>query len=112
MINLSNYYDKCVLYETALSNKDGKTILYNSEQDNYGGFSLIKIDVENHKKGVIGGRETILRNRPTVVLENSHYHFSDIFPNPNPHMEIFEELGYKRIYSNVCDSSMDIWVPK
>jgi len=116
-------------------------VLYNSEQNNFGGFSLdkqeksfevvkeidvvkldnfnftditlIKIDVENHENQVlIGAKQTILNNKPIIVLENSYYYFSNLFPNPNPHKVILEELGYTRIYSNVCESSMDIWAPK
>ena len=33
--NLSNFKDKCVLFETALSNKDGKMVLYNCEENNF-----------------------------------------------------------------------------
>jgi len=139
--NLQNYKDKCILFEKALSDKDGQMVLYNSEQNNFGGFSLdkqeksfevvkeidvvkldnfnltditlIKIDVENHENQVlIGAKQTILNNKPIIVLENSYYYFSNLFPNPNPHKVILEELGYTRIYSNVCESSMDIWAPK
>ena len=139
--NLMNYKDKCILYETALSDKDGKMILYNSEQNNFGGLSLhkqaksfeilkeidvvrldnfnlsdislIKIDVENHENEVLqGSKQTILNNKPIIVLENSYYYFSHIFPNPEPHKVILEELGYTKLYSNVCKSSMDIWIPK
>jgi FkbM family methyltransferase len=138
--NLINYKDKCTLFEKALSDKDGKMVLYNSEENNFGGFSLhkqaksfevlkeidvvkldnfnltdvtlIKIDVENHENEVLlGSKQTILNNKPIIVLENSYYYFSHIFPNPNPHEEIFKELGYIKIFSNVCDSSMDIWSP-
>lgn len=140
-LNLSNYQDKCTLYQQALSDKDGKMVLYNCEENNYGGFSLhkqsksfevlneidvvkldnfkftditlIKIDVENHEKEILlGAKQTILNNKPVVVLENSYYYFKSIFPDPNPHGEVFEELGYTRLHSNVCSSSMDIWVPK
>jgi len=138
--NLSNYKDKCILFEKALSEKECKMVLYNSQENNFGGFSLykepksfevlseidvvtldnfnftdvtlIKIDVENHENEVLmGGKETILNNKPIIILENSYYYFSHIFPDPNPHAKIFEELGYTKIYSNVCNSSMDIWVP-
>jgi len=139
-INLSDYKDKCFLYTVALSNINGKMNLYNTEESNFGGFSLyqqeksfkvakdidvikldhfnfnnitlIKIDVENHENEVLmGGKETILRNKPIIILENSYHYFSNIFPNPDPHKEIFDELGYTKIYSNVCHSSMDIWIP-
>lgn len=138
--NLSNYKDKCTLFEKALSDNDGEMILYNTEENNFGGFSLhkqqksfevlkkinvekldnfnlkditlIKIDVENHENEVLlGSKQTILNNKPIIVLENSYYHFSNIFPNQNPHEEFFKELGYSKIFSNVCDSSMDIWGP-
>ena len=42
--NLSKYKDKCILFEQALSDKDGKMVLYNTEQNNFGGFSLYKHD--------------------------------------------------------------------
>lgn len=138
--NLSNYKDKCILFEQALSDKDGKMVLYNTEQNNFGGFSLykqeasfevlaeidvtkldnynftdvtlIKIDVENHELEVLmGSKQTIMNNKPIIVLENNHHYFSNIFPNPDPHAQIFEEFGYLKLYSNVCNSSMDIWVP-
>ena len=60
----------------------------------------------------MGSKQTILINKPMIILENSYHYFSNIFSNPNPHKEIFEELGYTQIYSNVCNSSMDIWVPQ
>jgi len=81
--NLSNYKDKCILFENALGDKDSKMALYNTEQNNFGGFSLhkqeksfevlkeidvvkldnfnftnitlIKIDVENHENEVLIG---------------------------------------------------------
>lgn len=138
--NLSNYKDKCILFETALSDKDGKMVLYNSEENNYGGISLckepssfevakeidvlrldnfnltditlMKIDVENHENEVlIGSRQTVINNKPIIILENSYYYFSHIFPNPHPHKDVLEGLGYTKLYSNVCGSSMDIWIP-
>jgi len=139
-VNLSNYTDKCILFEKALSDKDGKMTLYNTEENNFGGFSLhkqessfevlkeidvvkldnfnltditlIKIDVENHENEVLlGSKQTILNNKPVIILENNYYYFSNLFPNPNPHQEFFTEIGYHRIHTNVCSSSMDIWVP-
>ena len=80
---------------------------------NLSDISLIKIDVENHENEVLqGSKQTILTNKPIIVLENSYYYFSHIFPNPEPHKVILEELGYTKLYSNVCKSSMDIWIPK
>lgn len=139
--NLSNYADKCILFEQALSDKDCKMNLYNTEQNNFGGFSLhkqdvsfevvteldvvkldnynftdvtlIKIDVENHENEVLmGSKKTILNNKPIIVLENSYHYFSNLFPDPNPHAKILEEFGYTKIHSNVCNSAMDIWAPQ
>ena len=39
-LNLSKYKNKSLIYDIALSNKDGLMPLYNSEINNYGGFSL------------------------------------------------------------------------
>lgn len=139
-INLSAMKDKCFLYEIALSNINGKKPLYNTEINNNGGFSLnkneksikvldeidvvkldnfgftdvtfIKIDVENHENEVLqGAKQTILKNKPTIILENSYYYFSSIFPDPDPHKDFFDEIGYTKIYSNLCQSSMDMWTP-
>lgn len=140
--NLVNYEDKYTLFEYALSDKVGiKTLYNNGSLENHGGYSLskeegsilideginvncldnynltditlIKMDVENHEKEVLlGGKETILRNKPMIVLENNHYYFSHIFPDPNPHASILSEWGYERVYMNVEYSSMDIWVVK
>jgi tRNA1(Val) A37 N6-methylase TrmN6 len=37
-INLANYKEKCFLYEVALSNVNGKMNLYNTENNNNGGY--------------------------------------------------------------------------
>lgn len=113
---------------------------YNTEKDNYGCLSLhkqdksfvienvinvktldtflleditfIKIDVENHENEVlIGAKETIVKYKPDICLENSHHYFSNLFPDPEPHKKILEEYGYQKLYSNVCESGMDIWIP-
>lgn len=140
--NLADYKNKYTLFEYALSDKVGKKTLYNNGSvDNFGGFSLskeegsilvcdeiqvecldnynltditlMKIDVENHEREVLlGSKETILRNKPMIVLENNHYYFWNIFSNPNPHSDILTEWGYERVYKNVEQSSMDIWIAK
>jgi len=132
--------NKCILYEFALSDKKDSKILYNSEKNNYGGVSLhkedksfiiedsievntldsynienvtfIKIDVENHENEVlIGAKNTILKYKPVICLENSYHFFSKIFKNPEPHKNIFEDYGYVKLYSNICNSGMDLWIP-
>jgi hypothetical protein len=132
-----------MIYEIALSDKQGTMPLYNSQHDNYGGFSLhsysnnssflvkdsvdvitldslnlsnismIKIDVENHENEVLrGGKQTILNNKPIIFVENLYYGYPKVCPNPNPHQEIFDELGYYRKESNILGSFMDLWVSR
>lgn len=134
---------KCIIYDIALSDHEGELPLYNSQQLNYGGFSLhsysdtmsfkvldsipvttldsfnlsnismIKIDVENHENEVlIGARQTILRNKPIIFLENLYHGFPAVCPNPNPHDYQFEQLNYVKKYSNIHGGFMDLWVPK
>lgn len=140
--NVENYKDKCICYQVALSNKDGKMPLYNSQKENYGGFSLhcysngssflvsesidvktldsfqfenismIKIDVENHENEILeGARDTILRNKPIILLENLYYGYPHVCKDPNPHEKILSELGYVKKYSNIENSLMDLWQP-
>lgn len=138
--NLEHYKDKCTLIETALGSEECEMTLYNTYDQNNGGYSVvnqpntitvgtikvatldsfeiddvsfIKLDVENYEAEVLrGGKNTIMRCKPMIMLENSFYYFSNLFPNPNPHQEIMEEMGYERIHTNLCDSSMDVWVSK
>ena len=141
--NTKTYTDKNIIYNIALSNKNGNTTLYNSQMHNNGGFSLhnysngssfvvedsinirtldsynlnnismIKIDVENHENEVLdGGRETILRNKPIIFIENLHYGYPNVCPDPNPHQTILNELNYTKIQSNILGSFMDLWVSK
>jgi hypothetical protein len=34
-----------------------------------------------------------------------------LFTDPEPHKKIMDDLHYKKKASNVCGSSMDLWVP-
>lgn len=138
--NTTLYQDKCRLYENALSSSYGIRQLYCSEPQNFGGISLekeekselvhdnvfvypldmfkfeevtmIKIDVENHEHDVlIGAIDTINKYKPIIILENSHHYFKNLFTDPEPHKAIMEDLHYVKKASNVCGSSMDLWVP-
>jgi len=132
--------NKSILYNIALSNKIDTMDLYNSQINNKGGFSLhkynnsflveskinvntldsfnlnnitlIKIDVENHENEVLeGSKETIKRCKPIIFIENLYHGFPNICTNPNPHEKIFNELGYKRIKTNILNGYMDLWIP-
>ena len=76
-------------------------------------ISMIKIDVENHENEVLqGGKQTILKNKPIIFIENLHYGYPNVCPNPNPHQKIFDELNYYKKESNILGSFMDLWVSK
>lgn len=136
--NLAPYTDKSTLFEFALGDKEEELTLYNQYDKNYGGISLvrdehkvnavgttrvvtldslhlenislIKLDVEMFEVEVLkGGKQTIQKYTPTIILENNHYYFSHIHTDPEPHKDIMEELGYTKIYANVHQSSMDVW---
>lgn len=141
-MNMRNYADKSKIFEIALSDKEGKLPLYNSQAGNFGGFSLhsysngssfivnpsidvitldslnldnismIKIDVENHENEVLeGAKNTIIRNKPIIFIENLFYNFPNVCPNPNPHENIFNSLNYIKKESNIFGSLMDLWIP-
>jgi FkbM family methyltransferase len=79
---------------------------------NLNNITMIKIDVENHENEVLdGARETILRNKPIIFIENLFYGYPNVCPDPNPHQKILNELNYKKIYSNIVGSYMDLWIP-
>ena len=76
-------------------------------------ITFMKIDVENHENEVLqGAKETILRCRPIILLENNNHFFPHIFPNPEPHKAVLEEFRYIKSQSNLCNSGMDLWIPK
>lgn len=140
--NISLNHLNVLAYEIALSDKEGEMILYNSQSDNFGGFSLhnysngssfvvknsvpvktldsynlnditmIKIDVENHENEVLeGAKETILRNKPIIFVENLYHGYPNVCPNPHPHKKILESFGYKCIERNILGGYMDLWIP-
>ena len=57
-----------------------------------------------------GARETILRNKPIIFIENLFYGYPNVCPDPNPHQKILNELNYTKIYSNIVGSFMDLWI--
>jgi len=76
-------------------------------------ISMIKIDVENHENEVLeGAKQTIMRNKPIIFIENLFHGFPNVCPNPNPHEKIFDELNYQRTETNILGSYMDLWTSK
>jgi FkbM family methyltransferase len=96
--NLSPFSNKYQIYQCALSNMEGTLPLYNSQRDNFGGFSLhsyhngssfkvsesvpvktldsfnfenvsmIKIDVENHENEVLEGAKETIRKYKPILF--------------------------------------------
>jgi FkbM family methyltransferase len=80
---------------------------------NLDNISMIKIDVENHENEVLeGAKQTILRNKPIIFIENLFYGYPNVCPEPNPHQKIFNELNYKRVETNILGSYMDLYISK
>ena len=129
---------KAKLYQTALSEKKGEMVLYNSDSSNNGGFSLhahphsfvvydkidvttldsyklknismIKIDVEGHEDGVLKGAvNTIKKNHPIIFIENLGYGWPELF-DVNRLNSFFDEMGYVKKEENIIGSLMDLWV--
>lgn len=102
--NMSNYKNKSKLYKTALSNKEDVLPIYNSQANNFGGFSLhsysnnssfqtgiqtnvitldslnlqdismIKIDVENHENEVLEGSRKTILNNKPIIFIENLFH--------------------------------------
>jgi FkbM family methyltransferase len=80
---------------------------------NLDNISMIKIDVENHENEVLeGAKQTILRNKPIIFIENLFYEYPNVCPDPNHHQKIFDKLNYKRIETNILGSFMNLWITK
>ncbi|MDC1366187.1 FkbM family methyltransferase [Pelagibacterales bacterium] len=64
---------------------------------NINNIGLIKIDVEGFEIEVLkGAKETILRNKPTMIIENESVHTKDT----NELFLIMHELGYNKYFCN------------
>ena len=129
---------KAKLYQTALSEKKGEMVLYNSDSSNNGGFSLhqqptsfvvydkidvtpldsyklknismIKIDVEGHEQEMLKGAvDTIKKNHPIIFVENLGYGWPELF-NVDRLNSFFNEMGYIKKEENIVGSLMDLWV--
>jgi FkbM family methyltransferase len=126
------------LYQTALSEKKGEMVLYNSDSSNNGGFSLhqqptsfivydkidvttldsyklknismIKIDVEGHEEEMLKGAvNTIKKNHPIIFIENLGYGWPELFKVDRLN-SFFDEMGYIKKEENIVGSLMDLWV--
>lgn len=102
--NTENFVNKRVIYDFALSNREGDATLYNSQQGNNGGFSLhsysngssfvvknsipvrtldslnlnnitmIKIDVENHENEVLEGAKQTILRNKPIIFVENLFH--------------------------------------
>ena len=116
---------KCQLYNLALSNFEGELPLYNSQIENYGGFSLhsysngtsfkvldsipvrtldsfnlnnitmIKIDVENHENEVLEGAKDTISRNKPIIFVENLYHG---FPQVCPNPEPHAQIFHELNY--------------
>ena len=129
--NLDSFGKKCVIYETALSNKEGEMTLYNSQAENYGGFSLhsysngcsfiikekipvktldsynltnismIKIDVENHENEVLEGAKSTILRNKPIIFLENLYHG---YPQVQPNPDIHRAIFEDYGYTKVASN--------
>ena len=102
--NMTNFQNKSVIHELALSDTNGSFPLYNSQQENLGGFSLhsysngssfhvgiqvdaitldslnltnvtmMKIDVEHHENEVLNGARNTILNNKPIIFVENLHH--------------------------------------
>jgi len=97
--DLSSIKDKSVL---AVREIEARTL----DSFNFSNIAMIKIDVEGHEEAVLeGARETILRNRPALIVESEDRHNRGA---PRRIAESLAALGYLGFYlrdRRLCDFS-------
>lgn len=117
--NVEQYLDKSIIYDIALSDKEGYATLYNSQMGNDGGFSLhsysngssfivednistkkldsynlnnismIKIDVENHENEVLDGARDTINRNKPIIFVENLFHG---YPNVCPDQEPHKKI--------------------
>lgn len=122
----------------ALSNQEGEAILYNSQPNNGGGYSLvchpnvsfkvmdsvptrtldsynlqdismIKIDVEAHELQVLeGARQTIMDSHPIMFVEDLHHGYPHMFET-HRFDAFFKSMNYILRKPNIGGSYLDLW---
>ena len=92
------------LQEPDCEHKDIEVSIKCLDDYNFQDVSFIKIDVEGHESQVIkGGRETILREKPILLVEIEQRHLGS-----KPIEVVFKEitdLGYEGFFLNQCKFS-------
>ena len=132
--NLDRFEGKCIIYDYALSNSEGSMTLYNSQKENYGGFSLhsysngssfvikdsipvktldsfgltnismIKIDVENHENEVLEGARNTIQNNKPIIFVENLYHG---YPNVQPDPNIHYKIMKEFGYKKIASNLFD-----
>ena len=86
---------------TAIGNGGDKVLMKTLDSFGFEKISFIKIDVEHHEDFVLeGGRETIRRCRPVMLVEIMGGHYRDSCPKPvkkkiKRTIKKIEKLGYR-----------------
>lgn len=126
--NMNDLTYKSIIYDIALSNKEGVMTLYNSQEGNNGGFSLhkynngtsyvvnnainvitldslhlknismIKIDVENHENEVLEGAKQTILDNKPMIFIENLFHG---FPNVCPDPEPHKKIFDELNYKKV-----------
>jgi FkbM family methyltransferase len=126
--NMGNYENKSKIFEIALSNKEGSMPLYNSQHNNFGGFSLhsysngtsylvnpsinvitldslnlknismIKIDVENHENEVLEGAKNTILNNKPIIFIENLFYG---FPNVCPDANPHQKIFQELNYKKI-----------
>ena len=75
----------------------GQKLFHRSWALNLENIGLIKIDVEGFEIEVLkGARETLLKNKPAMIIENESVHTKDT----NQLFMIMDDLGYEKYICN------------
>lgn len=129
--NMLPFKNKNKIYEIALSNIKGKLPLYNSQKENFGGFSLhnysngssfivndnidvitldslklqnismIKIDVENHENEVLEGAKETIMNNKPIIFVENLYYG---YPNVCPNPNPHEKIFNELKYKKIMSN--------
>lgn len=138
-LNLSG--KKCKIMDYALSDTNSTKPLYNSQSDNYGGFSLhsygpntsfvvenkittktldslelnnismIKIDVEGHENCVLNGSIQTIKRNKPIIFIENLSHGYPTLFVESQFDEFFSSINYIKVAKNIEGSYMDLWSP-
>jgi len=138
-LNLSG--KRCKIMDYALSDTNSEKPLYNSQAQNYGGFSLhsygpntsfvvenkittktldslelnnismMKIDVEGHENSVLNGSVQTIKRNKPIIFIENLSHGYPALFVESQFDSFFNSINYTKVAKNVEGSYMDLWSP-